>query len=802
MRISYHWLVTLLGTDPGLDRVASKLTLAGLEVEHIERAGDHLKDVVVAAVLSTRPHPTSKNPLTLVTIDAGEGPQEVVCGAANVPPPGGRVALAKLGATVFDKHGAPFALEARPVAGVVSAGMLCAEDELGLGNDHAGILILDGTLEPGTPLASLPGLVDQILTLNVTPNRGDALSHWGVAREVAALLGIAWSAPAPAAPARVSEVEASALVRVESRVGADRCERYMAAVVQGVALGPSPLALRARLTRLGVRPINNVVDVTNLVMLETGQPLHAFDRAELTDGQIVVRQAAEGEALLTLDGVARTLAADDLVIADAARPLALAGVMGGEHSGIQPTTRDVVIECAWFEPRGVRRTARRYGMHTESSHRFERRTDPAALAASLALATAMMTDLAGGSAARGVVECFGGFPEVREITLRSGQTASLLGIEIERDEEARILASLGFASKPSHAGLAVTVPSHRGDIAREVDLIEEVARVWGVDRIPSRLPPTRGARAGATRDWRLRRTLREVVCALGFDEAIHMVFIAPKEVAAIGYDPAAAIALANPLSEERSLLRPSLLAKLCVAAATARKRAEQRVRLFELGSVFAPSGEALPVEETRLGFVMAGPRDTWLARPDDVDFYDLKGAVEELVERMTNAPASFDREGEAPSWAHPRAWARVVIHGRAAGVIAVAHPDVVERAELGRPVVLGELDVTALGITARPLAAKAPSRFPASRRDIALLVSRAVPAGEVLAQLRALAGPLCESVSLFDRYTGSELPEGTHSLAFALTFRADDRTLLDTEVDALIAEVTRGAHASFGAAQR
>ena len=801
MRVSYHWLVSLLGADPGLDRVVRALTLGGLEVEHVERAGEHLRDIFVAEVLSSRPHPTSKNPLTLVTVDAGEGPVEIVCGAPNVPAPGGKVCLAKLGATVLDKKGHPFTLEARPVAGIVSAGMLCAEDELGLGTDHAGILILDSPVTKGTRLSDLPGLTDQILTLNVTPNRGDALSHRGVARDVAALLGLTWAPPPPASPARTLVESTSSLVAVEVKDAA-RCPRYVAAVVRGVTVGPSPLAERVRLTRLGVRPINNVVDVTNLAMLETGQPLHAFDLAEIKGGRIVVRRAAEGEKLLTLDGVEQTLTADDLVIADAERPLALAGVMGGEHSGVHPTTRDVVLECASFEPRGVRRTARRLGFHTESSHRFERGTDVTAVPDVASLAVSMFCALAGGSAAAGTVDVYPTPYTPAALTMRLSRAEALLGVAVSHDEAARALTALGFGVAGDGDALAVTAPAHRSDISREVDLIEEVARVRGVDKIPPTLPPTRGARAGATRDWRVRRKLRETLTALGLDEAIHMVFTSAPDLARAGLDANAAIRLANPLSEERSHLRPSLVPGLVGAAALARRRGEPRARLFELGAVFAPSDEALPREETRVGVVLAGPRDAWLQRPEEVDFYDLKGLVEELVERTTNAPATFDREGEAPAWAHPRQWARVRAGDATVGYLAAAHPDVVERAELGRAVVLAELDAAPLGVARRALAAKAPSRFPASRRDVALLLAREVAAGDVLAKLRALAGPLCESVAIFDRYQGAELPAGHHSLAFSLTFRADDRTLLDTEVDALCEAVTKGARESFGAAQR
>lgn len=801
MRISYHWLVAILGVDPGLDRVLRALTLGGLEVEHVEHVGSHLRDVHVAEVLSARPHPSSKNPLTLVTVDAGEGPVEIVCGAPNVPPPGGKVCLARPGATLHDKKGQAFTLEARSVAGIVSPGMLCAEDELGLGTDHTGLLVLDASLPKGTPLATLPGLTDTILTLNVTPNRGDALSHRGVARDVAALLGLSWAPPPVASPLRTLEAPTDAFVTVEVREGS-RCPRYMAAVLRGVTVGPSPLFERVRLTRLGIRPINNVVDVTNLVMLETGQPLHAFDLAALRGGRVVVRCAAEGETLLTLDGREQALTPDDLVIADAERPLALAGVMGGEHSGVHASTRDVLLECAHFEPRAIRRTARRLGLHTESSHRFERGTDLTAMPEVTARAVERLCALSGASAARGTVDVYP-VPHVPvPVALRVSRVQALLGVSVTRDEAAQALTALGFGVHAEGDTLAVTTPAHRSDVAREVDLIEEVLRVRGIDTVPAVLPPTRGARAGSTRDWHVRRRLREVLTALGLDEAIHMVFTSAADLARLGLDAGAAIRLANPLSEERSHLRPSLLPGLVGAVALARRRGEARVRLFELGAVFAPSDQALPREETRLGVVLAGPRDAWLQRPDDVDFYDLKGLLEELVERTTLLPAHFDREGAAPPWAHPRRWARVRVEETLVGHLGAAHPDVIERAELGRSVILAELDAAVLGVPRRAPRAKAPSRFPAVRRDVALLLPQHVPAAEVLARLRALAGPLCESVFLFDRYQGPELPPEHHSLAFSLTFRADDRTLLDSEVEALCEAVTQGARATFGAVQR
>ncbi len=807
MRVSHSWLCELLRVDPStlpVSRVAEALTLGGLEVEAVEHHGALLGDIRVAAVVSTRPHPSSKNPLTLVTVDPGDGTTpEVVCGAPNVPPPGGRVAFARVGATVLDREGKPFTLVAKPLAGVVSAGMLCAEDELGLGTDHGGIVILPDHLPPGAALSTLPGLVDAVLTLNVTPNRGDALSHLGVARDVAALLGLDPPAlPHREVPHTTEGPEAPVAVEVRDP---DLCPRYVAAVVEGLTVRPSPLGVRVRLHRLGIRPINNLVDVTNLVMLETGQPLHAFDRRQLPAGRIVVRRAAPGEALQTLDGVSRPLTPQDLVIAGSEAPVALAGIMGGEGSAVADDTRDAVLEVAAFAPAAIRRTARRLGMHTESSHRFERGTDTAALRDVAERAAALLVELGGGSVRGAPVDVAAPVPPTAPVVLRTARVEHLLGVAIDPDRQARSLRALGFGVTTSDDGatLTVTTPPWRSDIAREVDLIEEVGRVYGFDKIPATLPPTRGARAGATRDWSLRRKLRGTMVELGLDEAVFPVFISAREIEALGLSPDDGVRLSNPLSEERAILRPSLLPRLVAAIGNARRRGEPRVRMFELGAVFGPDpNEVLPRETTRLGIALAGPRDAWLERPEEVDFYDLKGIVEELCERSTGAPARFAPLDAPPAWAHPRAVAGVWIGDTLAGTLGLLHPDVVTRADLGRPALVAELDAEALGVTLRSPQAKAPPRFPSVRRDVALLVRRDLPAAEIIASLRALAGPACASVTLFDRYLGAELPAGTHSLGFTLTFRADDRSLHDAEVDALAAAAVEGARTRFDATRR
>lgn len=803
MIFSYHWLCSLLGVDPGLERVIERLTLAGLEVEGLSREGTHLADVSVARVLSSRAHPSSKNPLTLVTIDRGGGaePLEVVCGASNVPPPGGLVAFARVGATVFAKDGSTFSIEPRPVAGVMSCGMLCADDELGLGTSHDGILILtDEGVAVGAPLSELPGLVDQLLTLNVTANRGDVLSHRGLAREIAALFDLALPA-APAAREVVSlDVEAGELLEV--RVHDDAlCPRYAAAVLRGVKVGRSPLWARVRLHRLGVRAINNVVDVTNLVMLETGQPLHAFDRGSVRGGRIEVRRARDGERMTTLDEVERSLTSDDLLICDGEGPVALAGVMGGGGSAVSASTSDVVLECAVFDPRAVRRTARRLGMHTESSHRFERGVDASAVPSVIARCVTLFHELAGAAPARGFIDLRAAGRPPAPIALRIPRQHALLGVEIGADESAKILRGLGFEVSVEGSTLRAVAPPHRSDIQREVDLIEEVARVWGFERIPAALPGGRGVAAGATRDFRARRAARGWLTALGFDEAIHFTFISPKECIALGYNPDGCLRLSNPLSEERSVMRPSLLPRLVGSIAHARRHGEQRVRLFEVGAVFAPGAGALPEEHTRVAMVMAGPRDAWLARGEEVDFYDLKGAVEELVFQATGEEASFHRERPLPAWAHPRAAACVRVGGEELGFVAALHPDTVERADLGRGAIVAELSLAGVTRRLRAPVARAPSRQPSSRRDASLLLQTRHGVGAVVEALREGAGPLCQSVTIIDRYT-----EGTgaehHALTFSMVFRADDRTLQDVEVDAAAQAAVDAVERRFEATRR
>ncbi|WP_437553552.1 phenylalanine--tRNA ligase subunit beta [Sorangium sp. So ce367] len=822
MLISYKWLQEILDADPGVDAVTSALGRGGLEVDRVTHVGAALRSVVLARVVATRPHPAGKKGLTVVRVDAGGGGEgvEVACGAPVIPAAPALVCYAPVGAQVLDRTGALVTLTEKAVAGFTSPGMLCAEDELGLGSSHEGLLTVEGG-RPGQSLLDWePRLEDWIIELSVTPNRPDALGHLGVARDVAAVLGLPFRPPAVAAARANGANGAGAPAAVQTHAAVevrdgDRCPRYDGQVIEGVGVGPSPLWARVRLGRLGVRPITNIVDATNLVMLERGQPLHAFDLDTLRL-PIEIRRAKAGEAFVALDGQKLSLDEDDLVIADADRVVALAGVIGGADSGVTATTRRVFLESAYFEPRGIRRSARRYGFHTEASHRFEREVDLSGVPLSRDRGSALICELAGGEAAGEPIDAYVAPRAPRRLTLRLPRYQRIIGAEAPARAR-EILETLGLSVLEQKADrLLVEVPEHRPDIAEEIDLIEEVARIAGYDQIPSRLPRVGAAPAGARGDYRLRRRVRQICTGIGLHEAVTYSFLSPQELKAARYDDGSLLRLLNPLSEEKSVMRPSLVPGLLTVVQRSQRYNVPRVRLFEVSQVFLPwQGEAggasqlarverPPVNEpTRLTIFLAGPRDSYLTRLEDVDFYDGKGAVEAVIAELAGSVTpAFDLSGEAPPWAHPKKGARVLLDGREVGYVAELHPDVREALEITSGAVVAELDLAAVAAAYKaPVAAK-PSRFPAMRHDVALLLPLDAPAGEVIEVLRTTAGERCEKVEMFDRYRGEELPAGTHSLGFALWFRSAERTLTDDEVDKWTKAAVDAAKARFGAQQR
>lgn len=827
MKISYKWLVELLGTDPGVQTATHLLTMGGLEVEHVATVGGHLSTVRLAEVRSMRPHPTSKNPLNLVTVSLGkEGEIEVVCGAPNVPPAGEMVLFAPVGTTVFAKDGSSFTLIEKPVAGVVSRGMLCSEIELDLGTDSDGIVVLPkGTATPGTLLVDyLQGAMDHILEVNVTPNRPDALGHIGVARDLAALLGHSLPVSDPLLP---SIRPGAPSETIELKVESDKCPLFCASVMSSVSVQRSPLWLRTRLHRLGVRSINSVVDVSNLVMLELGQPNHIYDLDEIAAKTLIVRAAKEGETLQTLDGTNRVLRSDDVVIADGEKAIGLAGVMGGEKSGVTSKTQRVLLEAASFHAPTVRKMAKHHGMHTEASHRFERGVDPAAPRVAIRRLKELLVEIAGAVGIEGDRESGGAVASSTDhatiVSLRLARAERVLGVKISAENARQILTRLGFAVLTDNVDevqeWTVRVPSWRVDVTREIDVIEELGRVYGYDKVPVEAPPTAGAKVGAVRDYSLRRRAREAMTSIGLDEAVTYAFLSDVVIENAGMKAHAR--LANPLGEDRAAMRPSLLPGLLQAAAVGVRYGEARARLFEVGTIFGAKSEhneqdgtkanTGPIDErTELAFILVGPREAYLTRPQMVDFFDGKGVIEALVQKMCGtAVLTADREGDRPSWAHPAAWARLQLSSQntentvqTLGVLAELHPDIREKCNLPAATVVALLSLPALGSSAVPPKASEPARIPVIRRDVALLVKREHAAAKLATVLQQIAGAHCTKVELFDRYVGKELPEQTHSLAFALYFRGAERTLTEAEVDKWVTAAVQVVESDFGAQRR
>lgn len=814
MLVSYNWLkelVPALTASP--EDVGAKLTAIGLELEEMTRVGGGLDAARIAAVRAVVPHP-NKDRLSLVTVELeASRTQTVVCGASNVPAPGGLVVLAPL-----ETHlpAINLTLKPRKIGGVLSEGMLCSEAELGLASDSSGILTFDaGRFAPGTPFyTAFPSAADVTFTIGVTPNRPDALGHIGVARDIAAAYRIAFTPPVPPRPA--AQPASTAELSIVNQAP-EQCPRYGAALVDGVTVRPSPEWVRWRLHALGIRPISNVVDITNWVLLEYGNPMHAFDLARVEQRRIVVRSAQAGEKITTLDGVARELTSEDLVIADGQRPVALAGIMGGENSEIRPTTKAVLLECAYFAPRGVRRTSRRLGLSSDSSFRFERGVNWQWLPDVLSRATQLLVDLAGGRAVGEQTFADGTLPERPLINLRHTQTERLLGARVDFSSALEDLQRLGFeAVRRAEHEADFVAPAWRPDVTLEADLIEEVARLMGLDHIEAALPaivphePLHGER--------LEQRLRAISAALGLDEAVCYSFVSPQELAALGAPPPV-VRLSNPLSEERSVMTTQLLVGLLESLRHARRHGEHDARQFTLASVFLPPAGAsqqqgLPEERRHWVAVLAGTRESYLSRPAPLDVFDAKGLLVELIERATGHTATVTlctpEQREQVPHLHPRGAARVCIEDQLVGRFGPLHPDVVDHFDLGATAQVLELDVSALSALGRRTPRYRPiPRLPAVTRDIALDANDELSAGRLLDAIRAAAGELCESVELFDVYRSAQLGPDRRSLAFRLTFRDPKaateperaKTLTDKQVDREIQRVMRAA-TELGAALR
>lgn len=805
MRVSYKWLQDYVDIPWSVDELAERLTSVGLLVEMMEPMGEGLDDIVVGKVLDVTPHPDAEK-LFVTRVKVGADELTIVTGAPNVTE-GALVPVAKPGAKLPDGR----VIERAELRGVMSEGMLCSEVEVGVGDDASGIWLLPPDVADGQPLVEALGLDDVIMHLEVYPNRPDCLSVIGVAREVAALTGGELKLPDMTLEELAESASELTSVDIEAN---DLCARYSARVMRGVSIGPSPAWLQQRLRVAGMRPINNIVDITNFVMWEWGQPLHAFDFNKLAGGRIVVRRAQPGETIVTLDGNERRLSDNMLVIADAERPVAVAGVMGGADSEVTEKTTAILLESATFHPVSVRRTAHAFGMRTEASHRFEKGLDPNTVAAASARAASLMQKLAGAQVYAGAVDVYPEPVEAWTVSCRPTRVRRLLGADIDDAQIERHLVSLGFEVEASETDgekvLEVTVPTYRRDVQREADLIEEVARMYGYDRLPTTVPGGLQEAGHQQRPLPFLDHVRDVLTGVGLHECLTYSFESPDtfdKLRLADDDPRRrAIELRNPLREDQSLLRTSLVAGLLETAAHNVSRRVTDVHIFEIGAVYVPKElplTGLPEEPRRIGVLMMGavPERSWGEKRRVVSFFELKGVVEQLLERCGVA-ARFERSEEP--YLHPGRQAQVRAGDTFLGVLGEVHPAVADAFELdGRRIYVAELDADALARLATDAVRFASMpRYPSVQRDMALLVPKAVPAAAVVEAIRSYGGELVESVELFDVYEGPQVEETHRSLAYSIRLRAKERTLTDEQANAIVGEIEKGLETELGVRRR
>ena len=792
MKFSEQWLREWVSPQLDTQAMADQITMAGLEVDAIEPVAKAFNGVVVAEVLSKKQHPDADK-LNVCTVNDGSAePVQVVCGAPNVDV-GQKVPFARVGGVLPGD----FSIKKAKLRGVESCGMICAESELGLAEEASpGIFVLPSSAPVGEDFRRYMALDDNTVEVDLTPNRGDCLSLKGLAREVGALNRLAVAVP-ETTPV-VASISTTLSVQVDTP---EQCPRYVGRVIQGIdASAPTPLWMVERLRRSGMRSIDPVVDITNYVMLELGQPLHAFDRDNL-EGGIVVRQAKEGECLTLLGGQEITLRPETLLIADHQKPLAIAGVMGGEGSGVSPTTRTIFLESAFFTPLAIAGQARSYGLHTDASHRFERGVDPQLTDAAIERATALLLEICGGDAGALIdVTSEAHLPQSPRITLRAERLEKILGKALAAHDVGDILTRLGFGVSVTTSGWDVDAPSWRFDAAIEEDLIEEVARIHGYNNFPVRRPAARLALRPDNEAGVTQAQMRRQMVARGYQEAITYSFVAPDLQATLLPDAVSPM-LANPISSDLSVMRASLFPGLVRALDYNLNRQQTRVRLFETGLVF--NGNLDNLRQTpMLGALACGSRypEGWSGNREPVDFYDLKGDLESLF-ALGSCPQDWRMESAEHPSLHPGQCARILYQGQEAGWLGALHPEVRARLGLKADAVGFEVSLDALSNGHVP--AFVPlSRYPEVRRDLAFTVAQAVPVQSLLDTATANAGDYLTDTRLFDVYAGQGVVDGQKSIALGLTWQHPSRTLNDDEINQLVGSIVEQMQREFNAELR
>ncbi len=801
MKFPLGWLREWVAV-PDEAELCERLTLAGVEIEDILRSGPDLSAIRVGHVLERAQHPNADR-LSVCKVDAGTGTViPVVCGAPNVAA-GQKIALALPGVTLPDGT----KLKKSKIRGEPSEGMICSARELGLSEDHTGILVLDPAAPIGAPLTQVMTAGETILDVEITPNRGDWVSMLGMAREVRALFGGELQLPPADVPESARPASQDVRIAVEAP---DGCARYVGRIVRGVRVGPSPDWVRKRLEGAGMRAINNVVDVTNLVLLEYGQPLHAFDLATLRGSAVRVRRAAAGEKLACLDGETRALAATDLVIADAERPIALAGVIGGAETEVRDGTTDILIESAQFSPITVRRTSKRLGVRTEASYRFERGVDREGVARAADRCARLVAELAGGAVSQGRVEAHGAALEhTGEVTFDPAHPNRLLGTSLSRDEVVALLARVGVTARGEPDGkLRCAIPSWRNDLSVAADLVEEVARIHGYDKIEATMPAAKVAPVTRPAAYQLVDRARESLARAGLVELRLFPALVPADLDALQLAPEdplrRVVRIENPMAGLGTELATTLLPGLLHAARRNLARQVDRIRIFEAARVFhARPGKELPEEPLRAaGLWITGARSSlWDTASPPAPFFAAKGVAESVLRELGHSSAFHS--GTEVTWLHPGLSGELRRGNTVLCRVGDLHPEVAKAFEIPEPCAVFEIDLQAcLRLAAESPKYREPSPYPAVRRDFAVLLDRDKAAGEVLDAVRKIAGQSLVSAEIFDRYEGKGVPAGKVSIAFRLVFQRGDRTLQDTEVGKTAERIVAMLRERFGAELR
>jgi len=803
MKVSLSWLKEYVEVNLPTDALAEALTMAGLEVESVEDRYGYLDSVLVARVTAVNPHPNADR-LTCCDIDIGDRTTTVVCGAPNVQP--GMLSPCALPGTILPDGRT---ISAGIIRGETSDGMLCSALELALGDDAAGIMELAADLEPGTPLNRALKLSDPVFEIDLTPNRPDCLSVIGVAREVAAFQGTRVQYPQPAEPATSGSITAQTSVQIKNP---ELCPRYTARLIVDIEVAPSPFWLRDRLLSVGLKPISNIVDITNYVMLETGQPLHAFDFDQLVENRIVVRAANAGEKFTTLDEKERTMPQNALMICDGEKAVGIGGVMGGLNSEIEDTTRRVLLESACFNPISIRKTAKQTGLNTDASHRFERGVDPDGTVRALNRAAYLIAELGGGQLADGTIDDNPQPYEQRTIALSVAATNRRLGTDLTADQMIAYLASIEFAATTTDTAdmLDVQPPSNRVDVTRPEDLSEEIARLYGYNNISTTFPlvPAEGRRPEPVQV--LRDRIRAFLTGHGFSETVNYSFIGSDFAEHLGLpeDDArrASVPIMNPISEDQAVMRTTLVPGLLEAMRRNLAVQNKTLRLYEVGNTFLATDEtdSLPVEKEMLTVLWTGQRSpySWHGQAAACDFFDIKGVAEALLANLGIQAATFTRVPDAAcDYTRPGATARVQVAGKTIGLLGEVALTVLKQYDLKQGAFILEFSVaTLLEVGTEDIDARPIPKYPATTRDITLIIADTLESVNLTDFVERLDEPLAESVMIFDVYTGAPIEAGKKSVSIRITYRSATETLEDNAVNDLHTSISEKLINAFDAA--